>query len=203
MARARLRLVAGDEEGARREWEQCAEADPDDQIKYRQAYMMAIGGHIAGGQVMANWPGLAQGQLKDGEDLETIAAFLQDAVVPMSEMAFLSDERRFAMVASRFRWEAAEGERVAGRIYERIRCGVRFDGVTSARVRDLDQRRRGDILSLLTVAVIVLLCPPRLGGRGTWMPPEPGRVCRRVRGGFRGGLGIGRFPTKAAPSGCP
>ncbi len=88
---------------------------------------------------------------EDSEDLETIAAFLQDAAVPMSEMAFQSAERRFALVASRFRWEAAGGERVAGRIYERIRCGVRFEHVSAVRVRDLDTRRRGDILSLLTI----------------------------------------------------
>ncbi len=88
---------------------------------------------------------------EDAEDLETIAAFLQDAVIPMSEMAFQSEERRFALVASRFRWEAAGGERVEGRIYERIRCGVRFEHVTSVRLRDLDQHRRGDMLSLLTI----------------------------------------------------
>ncbi len=87
----------------------------------------------------------------DAEDLETIAAFLLDAVIPMSEMEFQPAERRFAMVASRFRWEAAGGERVEGRIYERIRCGVRFEHVTAVRLRDLDQRRRGDILSLLTI----------------------------------------------------
>ncbi len=87
----------------------------------------------------------------DAEDLETIAAFLQDAVIPMSEMAFQSAERRFALVASRFRWEAAAGKRVEGRIYERVRCGVRFEHVTAVRLRDLDQRRRGDILSLLTI----------------------------------------------------
>ncbi len=87
----------------------------------------------------------------DAEDLETIAAFLQDAVVPMSEMAFQQAERRFALVANRFRWEAAGGERVEGRIYERVHCGVRFEDVTAVRLRGLDQHRRGDILSLLTI----------------------------------------------------
>ncbi len=88
---------------------------------------------------------------EDAEDLETIAAFLQDAVVPMSEMAFQQAERRFALVANRFRWEAAGGERVEGRIYERVHCGVRFEDVTAVRLRGLDQQRRGDILSLLTI----------------------------------------------------
>ena len=88
----------------------------------------------------------------DAEDIETIGAILQDSVVPMREMAFQPAEHRFAMVANRFRWEDADGERVEGRIYQRIRCGVRFEDVKAVRVRDLDQRRRGEILSLLTVA---------------------------------------------------
>ncbi len=87
----------------------------------------------------------------DAEDLEMVAAILQDSVVPMREMAFQPAERLFAMVASRFRWEDSDGERVEGRIYERIRCGVRFEGVNAVRVRDLDQRQRSEILSLLTV----------------------------------------------------
>ncbi len=89
---------------------------------------------------------------RDAEDIETIGAILQDAVVPMREMAFQPAEHRFALVANRFRWEDADGERVEGRIYQRIRCGVRFEDVKAVRVRDLDQRRRGEILSLLTVS---------------------------------------------------
>ncbi len=89
----------------------------------------------------------------DAEDLETIAAFLQDAVVPMSEMAFQIAERRFALVANRFRWEAAGGKRVEGRIYERVHCGIRFENVTAVRVQNLNQNRRGEILSLLTITV--------------------------------------------------
>ncbi len=89
---------------------------------------------------------------EDTDDLQAIAAVLQDAVVPMREMMFQPAERRFVLVASRFRWEDAPGERVEGRIYERIRCGIRFEDVTGVRVRDIDQRRRGDMLSLLTLA---------------------------------------------------
>ena len=89
---------------------------------------------------------------EDAEDMETVAAFLQDSVVPMREMGYQTADRQFALIANRFCWEKADGERVEGRIYERIRCGVRFEDVKAVRVRDLDQRRRGDILSLLTVA---------------------------------------------------
>ena len=87
----------------------------------------------------------------DAEDLETIAVLLQDSVVPMSEMAFKREEQRFAMVANRFRWETSGSGRVEGQIYERVHCGLRFEEVTSVRVQNLDQNRRGDILSLLTI----------------------------------------------------
>ena len=88
---------------------------------------------------------------RDTEDLETIAVLLQDSVVPMSEMAFKRKEQRFAMVANRFRWETAGSGLVEGHIYERVHCGVRFEEVMSVRVQNLDQKRRDDILSLLTI----------------------------------------------------
>lgn len=87
----------------------------------------------------------------DADDLAVIGACLQDAVLPMGEMAFQQAERRFALVASRFRWEDAEGERVEGRIYERVYCGLRFDGVKSVKFKGLDRGRRSEILELLTV----------------------------------------------------
>jgi hypothetical protein len=87
----------------------------------------------------------------DAEDLETIAACLQDSVIPMSEMAYRKSERRFALVANRFRWETAAGRNVEGRIYERVHCGVHFENVKAVRVRNLDLNQRSEILSLLTI----------------------------------------------------
>lgn len=87
----------------------------------------------------------------DGEDLKVVAACLQDAVLPVGEMTYQPRKKRFVMVVSRFRWETVEGPPVEGRIYERVHTGVRFDGVKTARVSGIDRRRRGDILSLLTV----------------------------------------------------
>ena len=87
----------------------------------------------------------------DAEDLAVIAACLQDAVLPLAEMTFQPAESRFVMVASRFRWEDADGERVEGRIYERVHCGVRFDEVKAVRVRDIEQNKPSRILELLTL----------------------------------------------------
>ena len=110
---------------------------------------------------------------RDSEDLQTIAAHLQDALVPLSDMTYLKAEKRFVFVANRFRWEMVgpedgaapaaskpEGdarfadvdeEPAAGRLYERVNCGVCFDRVRGVRVRGVDPRDRDQILNLLTL----------------------------------------------------
>lgn len=45
---------------------------------------------------------------RDLEDMEVLAAMLQDAVVRAAEMTYLRREKRFVMVVSRFRWEQKE-----------------------------------------------------------------------------------------------
>lgn len=109
---------------------------------------------------------------KDAEDLQVIAAFCQDALVPVSEMAYLENERRFVLVLNRFRWDrapdsAAEptaGARSApqqdasfwdrddtGPVYERVLCGLRFENVSAVRTRAIDLRKRQEILAMLTI----------------------------------------------------
>ena len=44
---------------------------------------------------------------RDAEDLTVVSACLQDALIPLNEMRYLPQERRFIMVANRFRWERA------------------------------------------------------------------------------------------------
>lgn len=89
---------------------------------------------------------------EDEEDLAVISACLQDAVVPVEDMAFLAEENRFAMVANRFRWEEGSDDAlVEGRIYERVHSGILFDDVIRVKQQGLDQKRRGQILSLLAL----------------------------------------------------
>lgn len=95
-------------------------------------------------------PGGLRLAARDPDDLAVIAGCLQDAIVPIADIAYLPDENRFVMVANRFRWEEAEGRR-RGEEYERINCGVSFESVTGVQSRGIDLRRREDMLSLLTV----------------------------------------------------
>lgn len=111
----------------------------------------------------------------DDEDLGVVSAFLQDAIVPLAEMEFVPGEKRFALVASRFRWEncpeTADMPASASRValppsgdaslaegcasYERVSCGVAFEGVEAVRRRGLDPRDRGRILELLGMRIEV------------------------------------------------
>ncbi|MEE2997582.1 MAG: DUF2948 family protein [Pseudomonadota bacterium] len=87
----------------------------------------------------------------DQEDIVVLSTLLQDAVVPASEMIYLASEKRFALVAHRFCWEDAGEERIAGAIYERVRCGLIFEKVTGVRRKNFDQSKRGEILDLLAL----------------------------------------------------
>lgn len=120
---------------------------------------------------------------EDEEDLAVISACLQDALVPLTNIAWLKDEQRFVLVANRFRWEcgcgepgeaaAGAGDTTAGETgepsaevddarfgdagegpeipYERVNCGLCFEGVKSVRSRNLDIKRRDLILNLLAI----------------------------------------------------
>jgi hypothetical protein len=89
----------------------------------------------------------------DADDLKVIASALQDALVAVSEMKYLAEERRFVFAANRFRWEdeARERDEEGNPVYERVLAGVSFEHVDAVRQTGVNRRRRDQILGLLTV----------------------------------------------------
>jgi hypothetical protein len=85
----------------------------------------------------------------DGEDLETISATTQDAVVRVSEMGFAKRDRRFAMLMNRFAWE--EGGKATGKSGIRKRTALHFDRVLRARFTGFDPAAPEGTLELLSV----------------------------------------------------
>ncbi len=51
----------------------------------------------------------------DAEDLTVISALAQDAILPVTEIAYDSRHRQLALLLNRFRWEDAELARRDGR----------------------------------------------------------------------------------------
>ena len=86
---------------------------------------------------------------RDEEDLAVISAILQDALIPVSEMAYLPEERRFALVANRFRWEAP-GDRPRENLERRL-TGLSIGNVTAVRRRGFSLGDPNRILALLAV----------------------------------------------------
>lgn len=87
------------------------------------------------------------------DDLEVIGGVLQDALIPVSDMAYLANERQFALVANRFCWEAEaadDGAPAGEPSHYRVNCGVMFSGVQAVRSRGFDRDDPANILSLLT-----------------------------------------------------
>ena len=85
----------------------------------------------------------------DAEDLSVISTNLQDAVVRVADLAFLPAQRRFALLASRFDWVAAErGEQ------ERCRAGLHFDNVVRVASTGIDRSNREGVLNLLSIAFL-------------------------------------------------
>jgi len=83
---------------------------------------------------------------EDAEDLQVVAAALQDSLVAVRDMAYLADQRRFALVFNRFCWEVepdAEGK------FRRTHCALAFDTVRGVAMRDIDRRFEDRLLSLL------------------------------------------------------
>jgi hypothetical protein len=89
------------------------------------------------------------GQLRllaeDAEDLEIIAAAVQDAVGRIGDIHYQAGERQLTLVLNRFRWEAD------GKAAERVRAGLQFGGVLSAQARKLRRDAPEAVIELLTI----------------------------------------------------
>ncbi len=113
--------------------------------------------------------GLVKLRAHDPEDMRVVAAWLQDALVALGEVAYLKREKRFIMVANRFKWERTVGGALpkapeplaagdarfvddAGEPpFQRVNCGVCFDRVRGVHTRGLDLKNKDHILNLLTI----------------------------------------------------
>lgn len=109
------------------------------------------------------------------EDLEILSAMLQDAIVPISEIAWQRGDKRFVLITQRFRWEKVlresaedEGPDALGNArsqeqvdadagptdwFERVTCALRFENVIAARTNGIDLANRGQMLELLSLHV--------------------------------------------------
>ena len=84
---------------------------------------------------------------EDDDDLAVISACLQDALVSVGDLSYDPEAQRFMLVANRFRWECTADCAE----FERILCGLSFDGVEHVAFRGFRRSEAERILSLLAI----------------------------------------------------
>ena len=82
----------------------------------------------------------------DATDLGVMSSMLQDALVPLSDMVWIADQRTFIMAVNRYRWDAPVAD-------ERVHAGVSFENVERVQRRNIEAARRGGFLNLLSVTL--------------------------------------------------
>lgn len=90
----------------------------------------------------------------DAEDLTVLSAHLQDAVVKVTDIAYLPREKRFAALLNRFDWQQADGAAASsrsGNTYVRRRSAFRLEQVEAAQVQGLDLTDKERVLNLLAL----------------------------------------------------
>jgi DNA-binding protein YbaB len=80
---------------------------------------------------------------QDAEDLAVISAAMQDAVAKVGEISYEAKARRLTIGFNRYRWEAAESERV--------RSGLQLGGVLKVQTRKIRRNARDAVLEVLAV----------------------------------------------------
>jgi len=88
----------------------------------------------------------------DQEDLQVLSSLVQDAVFPITEMAWKPGQRRFAMLLNRFRWEDADAAQSRGRPAERVQSTLVVGDVMKVSSQGLDRGEKDMVLSVLSVS---------------------------------------------------
>lgn len=85
----------------------------------------------------------------DEEDLKIVSAHVQDAVMKVGDLSFISTSRQFVMPIYRFAWEKEASERRPQP--ERRNSVLHFDRVLSAKLSGVSRNKPDEVLSLLAI----------------------------------------------------
>lgn len=88
---------------------------------------------------------------KDLEDLQILAAHLQDSLLPLVSMTYDPEEKTFTALANRFCWEHEPIQHEGKSLYHRVHTGLHFRHVS--KVLHKGFKRHGPVrtLNLLTI----------------------------------------------------
>jgi len=85
----------------------------------------------------------------NSDDLKTISAYCQDAIVKVKDVVYLKESKIFILKLSRFMWE--DLEKGIHRKYKRIDSYLRFNLVEKVQSKNINQKKNDRNLELLTI----------------------------------------------------
>ncbi|MCU0801333.1 MAG: DUF2948 family protein [Rhodobacteraceae bacterium] len=85
------------------------------------------------------------------DDVPVMAALLQDAVFPITEMRRDAKRRQFALLLNRFRWEDRAAAARENRAFERVQSLLVVQDVLGVQTQGIDRGEKDTVLSLLTL----------------------------------------------------
>lgn len=88
---------------------------------------------------------------EDADDLAVISAVVQDALISVKDLTYDRGQRRFTLVANRFRWEGKTDGAGDGPAFERRLCALSFADVDGVTYRGFRRRDEDRILPLLAI----------------------------------------------------
>lgn len=90
----------------------------------------------------------------DEEDLQVLSAHLQDAVLKVSELQYLAQEKRFVLTLNRFVWETAKPKLFRKPQYQRRKATLHFNRVSAVQANGIDRQKSDEVLSLLSIRFV-------------------------------------------------
>ena len=86
------------------------------------------------------------------DDLRVVSAYLQDAIVNISDIANLEKNKIFLMQLNRFMWE--DVEKGVFRKNKRIKSVLKFDNIVKVYSKNISQMEKSKFLDFLTIETI-------------------------------------------------
>ncbi len=82
----------------------------------------------------------------DTEELKIISTVLQDGLIEVNDVKYLSSIRTFVVMITRFMWE----EKIINKTNNRTKAVLVFENVLAVHSRNIDQMDKDKVLELLT-----------------------------------------------------
>ena len=88
----------------------------------------------------------------DTSDLEIISSLIQDSILPVSEIQWLPNSDKLALLVNRFRWEDKDIELSQGKTVERVQSLLMISHVKSVSSSGFSPKQKDKVLSILSIS---------------------------------------------------